>query len=131
MQDSIDQQMSESSLYPTTTNETSYYDLKQLTRNILSRKKEGIMSKQGSEQLPLFFERDLFSSLALAPLSSLRRNFISSGMLCKDCHRYMARTHYSVCKLCFQKRVRKFVKSGGFYVLTDKARKQLEDELRV
>jgi hypothetical protein len=101
-------------------------DFKELTKDILSRKRA-----VSREHIPLFFEKDLFSSLAQAPISPLKRNFISQGMLCKDCNRYLARTHYSVCKTCYQKRVKRFAESGGFYVLTDRARQQLEDELRV
>lgn len=67
----------------------------------------------------------------LSKPASLKSQFISGGLLCKDCRRYMARAHYSVCKKCYEKRVQKLLKNGGVYVLTPKIYKQLERELRV
>jgi hypothetical protein len=65
------------------------------------------------------------------PMVNLKTQFITKGLLCKDCKRYMARAHYSVCKRCYQKRVQKLLKNGGVYILTPKIHKQLERELRV
>lgn len=62
--------------------------------------------------------------------TSLKTQFIKKGLLCKDCKRYMAQAHYSVCKRCYEKRVQKLLKNGGVYILTPKIYKQLERELR-
>ena len=35
---------------------------------------------------------------------------------CKDCKERPARVPYSVCEECYQRRIRKFLKSGGFYI---------------
>ncbi len=61
---------------------------------------------------------------------NLKTQFIKKGLLCKDCKRYMAQAHYSVCKRCYEKRVQKLLKNGGVYILTPKIHKQLERELR-
>ncbi len=62
---------------------------------------------------------------------SLKKQMLTKGVLCKDCHRYLARFHYSVCKRCYEKRVKRFLKSGGVYVLTPAMHRKLERELRV
>lgn len=62
---------------------------------------------------------------------SLREELLTKGILCKDCHKYLARAHYSVCEKCCKNRMEKLVKSGGMRVLTHELKKQLEKELRV
>ena len=61
---------------------------------------------------------------------ALRKQLLAKGMLCRDCHRYLARSHYSVCKRCYEKRIQRFLKTGGVYVLTPKMHRQIEKELR-
>lgn len=61
---------------------------------------------------------------------SLRGHFIRSGVLCKDCKKYVARVRHSVCTRCYDRRVQKLLKSGGVYVLTRKTEKQIRREFR-
>ncbi len=63
--------------------------------------------------------------------SSLRKQLITEGVLCKDCHRYLARVHYSVCKRCYDKRIQTLRKTGGVAVLTPKLMTKIEQDLRV
>src|SRR5487761_793496 len=96
-------------------------DYKELTKNIFSNKKQ----KRG-EEMP---SRPWTILGADSP--TLRRELLTKGILCKDCHKYLAREHYSVCEKCYKKRIEKLVKSGGMRTLTPRLQKQLEKELQV
>lgn len=98
---------------------------KELTKNIFSNKKE----KQEEE---LLLTRHSTSAKSSSSNSlSLRKKFLTQGILCKDCHKYLAREHYSICEKCYKHRIEKLVRSGGMRVLTPKVQKELESELRV
>ncbi|MDH2902040.1 MAG: hypothetical protein PXY39_13810 [archaeon] len=98
---------------------------KELTKNIFSNKKE----REKEEMLLTKHSTASKSSSGNSP--SLRKKFLSQGILCKDCHKYLAREHYSICDKCYKHRIQKLVRSGGMRVLTHKVQKQLEAELRV
>ncbi|MDH2900049.1 MAG: hypothetical protein PXY39_03680 [archaeon] len=63
--------------------------------------------------------------------NSLRKQLLATGVLCKDCHRYLARSHYSVCKRCYNKRIQRLVRSGGIVTLTPKVQEKIDQELQV
>lgn len=95
-------------------------DYRELTKNIFSNKKEN----RKQEMLTKHHTR-------LANIPSLRKELLATGILCKDCHKYLAREHYSVCEKCYKKRIEKLAKSGGMRTLTPRLQKQLEKELQV
>lgn len=98
-------------------------DYRELTESIFSNKKK---EKLGQEELlGKHFTARITSTL------SLRKELLAKGILCKDCRKYLAREHYSVCEKCYKRRIGKLVKSGGMRVLTPKVQRQLEIELRV
>ena len=99
-------------------------DYRELTKNIFSNKKE----KRQEEQM-MMLGKHFNARITTTP--SLRKELLTKGILCKDCHRYLAREHYSVCEKCYKNRIEKLVKSGGMRVLTSKVQRQLEAELRV
>lgn len=96
-------------------------DYRELTKNIFSNKKQ----KRGEEMPSKPW------TILGADSPTLRRELLTKGILCKDCHKYLAREHYSVCEKCYKKRIEKLVKSGGMRTLTPRLQKQLEKELQV
>jgi hypothetical protein len=96
-------------------------DYRELTKNIFSNKKQ-----KRREELPT-----KHWTILGANTPNLRRDLLTKGILCKDCHKYLAREHYSVCEKCYKKRIEKLVKSGGMRTLTPRLQKELEKELQV
>lgn|SRR5487761_1249149 len=93
------------------------------TKNIFSNKEK---EKRRAEEM---LEKRFAARITSTP--SLRKELLTKGILCKDCHRYLSRERYSVCEKCYKKRIEKLVKSGGIRVLTPKVEEQVEIELRV
>lgn len=59
-----------------------------------------------------------------------RKQFSARGLMCKECHKSVAQTRFSLCSQCYHKRVTQFQTSGGLYILTESSYNKLKSELR-
>lgn len=84
------------------------FDLKELSRNIRLKKIKKTASK------------------VVRPI----KEFSARGLMCKECHKFVAQTRYSLCSQCYHKRVNEFQTSGGLYILTESSYNKLKSELR-